>query len=281
MAAAKRSTPEHSQQRLYSVRDLATTLNVSRHTLLYYEELGIVAPEHDEETGYRWYTPDDIFRLMSSILLKNIGIPPKDLGAHLDGEPFSSERMGEYRAAIERRIEYCRAQRECMDALGALVDRVGVIEDRYVEPYYISYDRAETGYHNFPDDEGLVSLLQNMPIGGLGSCETGAMLDPASVNRWGRTVAVRHVHLIEGLSAGSIDRFETMGGCRCVCLTHYDEDIFAGNYAGCYERICAYLDEHGLREAGRPFCPYSLPSDHGFHMLTCVPVEPAADGAAD
>ena len=36
MAAAKRVVPEHSRQRLYSVRDLATTLNISRRTRLYY-----------------------------------------------------------------------------------------------------------------------------------------------------------------------------------------------------------------------------------------------------
>lgn len=274
MPAAKSRVPEHSRQRLYSVRDLMTTLNVSRHTLLYYEELGIVSPERDEGTGYRWYTPDDIFRLMSSILLKNIGTPPKDLSAHLDGEPFAPARMTEYREAIERRIEYCRAQLECMDALGGLVDSLGVIEDRYVEPYYISYDRAETGYHDFPDDEGLVSLLQNMPIGGLGSREEACSLDAPGSNRWGRTVAVRFAHLIPGLP---VERLEVMGGCRCVCMALYDDDIFCDDYAGGYRPMRDYIDGHGLRVVGRPFCPYSLPSDHGFHMLRCVPVEAAQE----
>ena len=191
MATAKRVVPEHSRQRLYSVRDLATTLNISRRTLLYYEDLGIVDPEHDDETGYRWYTPNDIFRLMQGIILKNAGIAPKDLGHHLDDRPFSSEHIEEYHDRIERHIAYCHAQRECMDALVSLVDEVGTIDERYIEPYYISYDRAETGYHEFPDDEALISLLQNLPIGGLGNRYTADLFDPETKARWGRTVAAR------------------------------------------------------------------------------------------
>lgn len=270
MAAAKRVVPEHSRQRLYSVRDLATTLNISRRTLLYYEDLGIVDPEHDDETGYRWYTPNDIFRLMQGIILKNAGIAPKDLGHHLDDRPFSSEHIEEYHDRIERHIAYCHAQRECMDALVSLVDEVGTIDERYIEPYYISYDRAETGYHEFPDDEALISLLQNLPIGGLGNRYTADLFDPGTKARWGRTVAARLAHLIDGLCTCGL---EPMGGCRCVCSVTYDDDIFAEHAGDEIERIGRYLEEHGLRSAGRPFCPYSLPSDHGFHVLLCVPVE--------
>lgn len=275
MFAAKHAVPEHSRQHLYSVRDLVTTLNLSRRTLLYYEKLGIVTPERDEDTGYRWYTPNDIFRLMSGILLKNIGIPPKDLGARLNDGPFSSERFAEYSEAIERRIAYCQAQLECMEGLGELVDKVGTIEERRVEAYCISYDRAETGYHDFPDDEGLVSLLQNLPIGGLGNRYSGDLFDPATTCCWGRTVALRFAHLIPDLP---VERLETMGGCRCVCSVTYNEDIFADSGPDEAERIRAYLDEHRLRTAGRPFAPYSLPSDHGFYVLLCVPAEPV-DGA--
>lgn len=287
---SRRTAPQNSSQHLYSVRDLTTTLALSRHTLLYYEDAGIVTPARDEATGYRLYRPDDIFRLMSAILLKNVGIPPCGLAEYLSGDPFSTEHLAEYRASIERRIEYCMAQRACMDDLEELVQKVGTIEERYVQPYYVSYDRAETGYHDFPEAEGLASLLHNMPLGGLGSCfsdavQPGGSHKPESDNapavgdapvgagfaggiKWCRTVPVRFAHLIPGLP----DHLEVVGGTRCVCLTTFNEDIFAPNSGAEAERVARYLAERSLEVAGRAFCPISLPSDHGFYMLFCVPV---------
>lgn len=169
-------------------------------------------------------------------------------------------------------------------------DNALTIEERYVQPYYVSYDRAETGYHDFPEAEGLASLLHNMPLGGLGSCfsdavQPGGSHKPESDNapavgdapvgagfaggiKWCRTVPVRFAHLIPGLP----DHLEVVGGTRCVCLTTFNEDIFAPNSGAEAERVARYLAERSLEVAGRAFCPISLPSDHGFYMLFCVPV---------
>ena len=73
----------------YTIRDVTSTLHISRTTLLYYEELGIVHPFRDEETGYRYYSDADLFRLLSCKLLKNIGVPLKDMAERLDNEPFT------------------------------------------------------------------------------------------------------------------------------------------------------------------------------------------------
>ena len=262
----------------YTVSDLTSTLNISRTTLLYYEQLGIVRPERNGESGYRVYRSRDVFRLMSAIMLKNVGVEPKNLAARLDGEPFSDEHFAEYLQMAQKAVAYHEARLDCLRVLDELRRSVGTLSIVDVEPYYIVYDRAEGGYHDFPDDEGLVSLLANMPIGGLGSRDVA---DYSSLDRrphvggtlWGRTVAVRHAHLIEGLQP---ERLELIGGCRCVRSVTFQEDIVnpGADSGGERGRVLAYLDEHGLRPAGWAFCPYSLPSDHGYYVPLCLPVEP-------
>lgn len=262
--------------KVYTVSDLTSTLNISRTTLLYYEQLGIVRPERNEESGYRTYHSRDIFRLMSAILLKNVGIEPKHLADRLDSEPFSDEHFDEYLELTRHAIAYHEAQLDCLQKLNRLRHAVGTIGVVDVEPYYISYDRAEGGYHDFPDDEALVSLLANMPIGGLGSHDREALLGdiPGRVGsaHWGRTVAVRHAPLIEGLPQG----LAIIGGCRCVCSVTFQEDIVdpGPDIVQDRRRIQAFLDEHELRATEPAFCPYSLPSDSGFYVPSCVPVEP-------
>lgn len=100
-----------------------------------------------------------------------------------------------------------------MDALVSLVDEVGTIDERYIEPYYISYDRAETGYHEFPDDEALISLLQNLPIGGLGNRYTADLFDPGTKARWGRTVAARFATSSTACAPAVSNRWEDAGAC--------------------------------------------------------------------
>lgn len=269
--------------RSYSVGDLTSTLNISRTTLLYYEQLGIVRPERDAESGYRTYRSRDIFRLMSAILLKNSGVEPKRLAERLDGEPFSDEHFAEYLQMAQRDVAYQQAKLECLRALDELRRSVGTLSVVDVEPYYISYDRAEGGYHDFPEDEALTSLLANMPIGGLGSHYDSDLLGKdkrltSSGVRWGRTVAVRFAPLIEGLPEG----LEVIGGCTCVRSVTFQKDIvtYRPSVADEGDDVLRFMAERGLRPAGRAFCPFSLPSDRGFYVPLCLPVEPI-DASSD
>lgn len=263
---------QRRQGRRYSISDLTNTLNISRTTLLYYEQLGILDPERTGDSRWRSYTDADIFRLMSCIMLKNIGVPPRDLADRLEEGPFTDEHFDEYLAWADRRVAYCQAQRVCLGRLNDLRHAVGTMSVVDVEPYYISYDRAEGGYHDFPEDEALVSLLANMPIGGLGSCYGGDMFEGDGTNRWGRTVAVEFAHLVEGLVP---DGLTIIGGCRCLRLVYFNPDLFGpwDDAAGSARAAMrTYLEGHGLEAAGKAFAPYSLPSDKGFYVPLCLPV---------
>lgn len=261
----------------YTIRDVTSTLHVSRTTLLYYEEQGIVTPVHDEETGYRYYSDADLFRLLSCKLLKNIGVPIKDLSARLDNDPFSSQNFSDYSEILEERIEYCRAQKECLARLMALPDLVGTVQAMDVEPHYIDFDAAESGYSRFARDVSLDSLIEAMPIGALGCVFLSGRDDGWRPERRGRTVPVRFAHLIQGLS----DNLSVIGGNRCVCTVIRETSVYheKGRPSDCREReeafrcLDEYLNTQGLTASGDIFCPYCLPSEQGFVVPFCQPVE--------
>ena len=40
----------------YTISEMASLLGVTTHTLRYYEKMGLIHPEVNEDTGYRYYT---------------------------------------------------------------------------------------------------------------------------------------------------------------------------------------------------------------------------------
>ena len=43
----------------YTISEMASLLGVTTHTLRYYEKMGLIHPEVNEDTGYRYYTVTD------------------------------------------------------------------------------------------------------------------------------------------------------------------------------------------------------------------------------
>ena len=262
----------------YTIRDITLTLHVSRTTLLYYEELGIVKPLRDEETGYRYYSDADLFRLVSCKLLKNVGVPLKDLANRLDNDPFTPQNFQDYARILEERIAYCEAQKECLARLMDLPPLVGTTQLVDVEAHYIDFDGAEVGYSRFARDESLDSLMEAMPIGALGCVFLDSRDDGWRPEKRGRTVPVRFAHLVSGLS----DVTDVIGGGPCVRTVISSASIYQEEgepspssrreREEAFERLDAYVREHGLKAAGDVFCPYCLPSEQGFVVPFCQPV---------
>lgn len=74
----------HKQDQVYAEQRYLTSqvykgLGLTRDTLRYYEELGILAPNKNEENSYREYSIDDIWNIMAIDFYKKRGITPKEL----------------------------------------------------------------------------------------------------------------------------------------------------------------------------------------------------------
>lgn len=59
----------------YTISEMASLLGVTTHMLRYYEKVGILKPEVNEQTGYRYYTVLDTRRFNLSRQLFSTGIP--------------------------------------------------------------------------------------------------------------------------------------------------------------------------------------------------------------
>lgn len=256
----------------YSVGEIASTINMPRATLLYYERRGIVEPDKDDDNGYRRYTNHDAIRLMNAILLRNVGVLPKDQKPYLQNNPFAVERLDEYASLIEQHIAYLEAQKESLARDRLLQERIGTLTVEYVEPHLIAYDNSEQGYHDVPSDPALDLLLEHLPISSLGGCFKSDFFDLHNRPHWGRTVALRHAHLIPGLQP---DRLETIGGCLCLVAYKHEDDVFVPNNDTTTVRwlMRSYLDEHGLIAAGDAFVPHTLVSPGSASLPVCLPVQ--------
>jgi DNA-binding transcriptional MerR regulator len=73
------------------IGELASLLNVSRRTLRYYEEVGIIAPKSRGSNNYRYYDANDLNRLQAVMMMRKAGLSLKEVLDTLG--PASSRAM--------------------------------------------------------------------------------------------------------------------------------------------------------------------------------------------
>ncbi|GCE50403.1 DNA-binding transcriptional MerR regulator [Thermosporothrix hazakensis] len=78
---------------MLKIRDFAKLAEVSMTTLRYYDEIGLLRPIHvDPDTGYRFYTMDQLPRLHRILAFKELGLGLTQIARILD-EGISSETL--------------------------------------------------------------------------------------------------------------------------------------------------------------------------------------------
>lgn len=82
---------EHTQGR-YSTKQLADMAGVSPRTLRYYDQIGLLVPER-EENGYRSYGHSEVRRLQHILLLRSCGVPLQTVEEALDQADFTLPAM--------------------------------------------------------------------------------------------------------------------------------------------------------------------------------------------
>lgn len=74
-------------QNFLSIGEVAKIRNVNVQSLRYYEKLGILIPAYtNPETGYRYYSLEQLMILDTIILCVDLGIPLKDLKNYVDND---------------------------------------------------------------------------------------------------------------------------------------------------------------------------------------------------
>jgi DNA-binding transcriptional MerR regulator len=72
----------------YSIKKLAELSGVTRRTLRYYDEVGLLKPNSINSSGYRVYTQKEIDKLQQILFYRKLGVGLKDIQKFVNSEEF-------------------------------------------------------------------------------------------------------------------------------------------------------------------------------------------------
>lgn len=97
---------------LFFIREIASTCEVSINALRFYEAKKLIKPAFiDPESGYRYYSRQNLFQLRTVLALKDTGLSLHEVKEYLDGKRHTEEKITELtqrRDLINRAIENLR-----------------------------------------------------------------------------------------------------------------------------------------------------------------------------
>lgn len=96
-------------EELFQIGAVSKILGVTRKAILVYEKMGLLTPAiKDEESGYRYYSADNMMQIRSIRSLQALGLSLKEVAAYYyDTENLDVylERLMELRATLDRNIQ--------------------------------------------------------------------------------------------------------------------------------------------------------------------------------
>lgn len=120
---------------LLSIGDVAKLRNINVQSLRYYEKIGVLTPAYiNPDSGYRYYSMDQLMILDTIILCIELGIPLKDLDRYVDndgklkfekllkdGRKLAVDKIDAIKQglnSIDRTLQHINAQKEFMGRSG-------------------------------------------------------------------------------------------------------------------------------------------------------------------
>ena len=110
--------------RTFTVGRLARSVGLSRSTLLYYDEIGLLRPSGRSSSNYREYTAEDAERLKQICVYREAGLPLKEIAGLLDAtddEPVGI--LEQHLQALGNEIARYREQQRVGDHIDPLDPR--------------------------------------------------------------------------------------------------------------------------------------------------------------
>jgi DNA-binding transcriptional MerR regulator len=88
---------------LFYIREIAATCGVSINALRFYETKGLVNPAYtDPESGYRYYSRENLLRLRAVLGLKDAGLSLPEIKVYLDGNKRIEAKIAELEERREK-----------------------------------------------------------------------------------------------------------------------------------------------------------------------------------
>ncbi len=122
---------------MYTIKEIADLAGVSRRTLHYYDEIGILTPPHIAENGYRFYNDESLFKLQQILYYREIGLELQKIKKILDDPDFDTiSALQTHRQRLERKIERMQTLIQTVDiTLMHLVGDIDMSKDQIFEGF--------------------------------------------------------------------------------------------------------------------------------------------------
>lgn len=277
-ASSAGQTPGSDGAFAYKTNVILNTLNISRSTLRHYEQIGIVSPERDPESGYRIFTNSDVFCAVECVMMKTVGVQPSQASEVIRRPGLTArDYMEECRAASQAQMEWASAAQERFGELSALVEADFDAKPRLVlsDRWLLFYDGAERGYDRFRSDETQDVLLAGMPVSSFAAVVRIDVVNPRQKDtKWGRAYPVRYQHLFADALARGAEPTH-LGGCPCLVVPYCADWDKIPNFdptGSVCARFAETLGREGLEQNGPIFAPDVLPSCGKVYSSIFLPV---------
>ena len=271
-------TTDNARGKTYTIKTLLSVLGISRNTLRYYEQIGVISPVRDPDSNYRVYTNDDVFSIAQLNMLKNTGFEVADAQVVMEKVVDASEFILRLSEQNQRQQTWHAAMQDSLETLRSIGEdiRQGPVPRLTMgRPALVYYDGCESGYDNHVSDPAQDALIRSMPIATFGLIIEGDLFaDFLNSPKWGRIIYSCDAQLLPQLSLANREP-RHVGGCPCVEISYAaDTDKIPGFDRGGSTRrkLRMFMGECGLEQAGDAYISHALPIKGTMYTRLHVPV---------
>lgn len=145
---------------LYKIDEVAKECGLTKRTIRYYEEIGVMPSPQRTEGGTRLYSRQDIDYLKKVVRAKEVlGFSLQELHAYVATADVLNEQRSEYRQSTEVRERIDKLER----IENTLNDQLQLIEQKLISIHAVQgelqelRERVRNGLHRLRDEEAEIS----------------------------------------------------------------------------------------------------------------------------
>lgn len=114
-----------------STGELANMLGITKQTLIYYDNIGLISPAERDDKNYRYYTLEQADELDSILTFRNLGVPINTLKEYLSVRNVEGciEMLGKQKEQYDMEIQRLDKVRKKIEKRSNLLEEVLRIED--------------------------------------------------------------------------------------------------------------------------------------------------------
>lgn len=132
-----------AESAVYHTKDIFEHLGLTRETLRYYEEIGLIKPKRGQYSGYREFDLFDMSRLMAIDFYKKRGFLPVAIKGMLDAEQEEyaiklQQQSDSLQDQIDRLSKMQKRLKETQRFYEEFTENIGKLEVRELPPYYVA-----------------------------------------------------------------------------------------------------------------------------------------------